>query len=207
MREQLGDATVTAPFAGVVGARLVSIGQYVTKGQQLTSLVDTDPMKVEFGMPERFLGQIEAGQAVKLDVAAYPQTPFSGEVYFIGPQVEPATRTVPLKATVPNPDGRLRQGMFAHVELIVRVKERAVVIPDTALLHQGDLTFVYAIDAEQTAQMRPVRTGVRLVDAVEVIEGLQPGEQVVVEGHQKLHPGAKVELRQPDHPAETPNPA
>lgn len=204
---ELEDATIRAPFAGMTGARLLSIGQFVSKGTNITTLIDSDPMKLEFHIPERFLGQIQPQQAVKLQTAAYPQRPFSGEVYFIDPQVDTATRTVLLKARVPNPKGLLRQGMFAQVELIVRVKEQAIVIPDTALLHQGDLTFVYAIDAEQKAQMRPVKIGARLVNVVEVVEGLQAGEPVVAEGHQKLHPGVKVAPRQPQAPSSgAPNP-
>lgn len=200
---ELEDATITAPFAGVTGARLLSVGQFIPRGTSITTLIDSDPMKLEFRIPERLLGQIRPQQVVKLEAAAYPETPFTGEVYFVDPQIDPATRTVLLKAVVPNPQGQLRQGMFAHVELIVQVKEDAVVIPETALLHQGDLTFVYAIDSEQKAQMRPVKVGVRLADVVEVLEGVEAGEQVVAEGHQKLFPGVKVAPR--DAEAASPN--
>lgn len=199
---ELEEATIRAPFEGIAGARLLSVGQFVPKGTSLTTLIDPDPMKLEFRVAERFLAQIRQGQAVKLRTAAYPEVLFTGEVYFIDPQVDPATRTVLLKALVPNADGRLRQGMFARAELVLRVREQAVVIPETALLHQGDLTFVYAIDGRQQAQQRPVKTGVRLAHQVEVTEGLAPGEQVVIEGHQKLHPGANVAPRPPDPAAE-----
>lgn len=201
---ELEEATVTAPFAGIAGARLLSIGQFIPRGTTITILIDPDPMNVEFRLPERFLGQVRSGQLVKLDTAAYPDVPFTGDVYFIDPQVDDATRTVLIKATVPNPDGRLRRGMFANVALVAQVKKNAIVIPDIAVLHQGNLTFVYAIDAEQKAQRRTIRLGLRLPNQVEVVEGLQAGEQVVAEGHQKLHPGAKVAPRQPA-PAEPPS--
>ncbi len=197
LTSELEDATIKASFGGLAGARLLSVGQFISKGTSITTLIDPDPMKLEFRVPERFLGQIKPQQAVKLEAAAYPETAFTGEIYFIDPQIDPATRTVLLKATVPNQDGRLRQGMFAQVKLVVQVKEQAVVIPDAALLYQGDLTFVYAIDDERQAQMRPVTVGLRLSDSVEVTEGLQAGEAVVIEGHQKLHPGAKVAPREP----------
>ncbi len=204
---ELKDAIIRAPFAGMAGARLFSVGQFVPRGTTMTTVSDQDPMKVEFRIPERFLGQLKPQQAVKVETDAYPDTPFRGEVYFIDPEVEVATRTLLLKAVVPNPQGRLRQGMFARVALVMKVNEQAVVIPETALLHQGDLTFVYVIDGEEHAQMRPVTVGVRLVNAVEIIEGLQPGEHVVLEGHQKLHPGAKVAPRPPDPSESAPHPA
>lgn len=195
---ELNDAVIRAPFDGIAGARLLSVGQFIPRGTSITRLIDPGPMKMEFRVPERFLGQMQVGQAVRLHVDAYPDTPFIGEVYFIDSQVDPVTRMVLLKAWVPNEDGRLRPGMFANIQLVVRVRSQAIVIPDMALLHQGDLTFVYAIDAEQQAQMRPVKVGVRLADTVEILEGLQAGEHVVTEGHQKLHPGAKVQAKEPE---------
>jgi len=189
---ELDDATIKAPFAGITGAKLLSVGQFIPRGTSITTLIDTDPMKLEFRIPERFIGQIKSQQAVKLTTAAYPDAPFTGEVYFIDPQIDAATRSVLLKARVPNKDSRLRHGMFADVELIVQVRPQAVVIPETAILYQGELAFVYAIDAEQKAQMRPVKIGVRLPNLAEIVEGVASGEQVVVEGHQKLFPGVKV---------------
>lgn len=201
---ELDEATIKAPFAGITGARLLSVGQYIPRGTNITTLIDANPMKLEFRIPERFLGQIKVQQTVKLTTAAYPDAPFTGEVYFIDPQVDTATRSVLVKARVPNPDSQLRQGMFAEVELIVQVRKEAVVIPETAVLYQGDLTFVYAIDAEQKVQQRPIKVGVRLPSAVEVLEGLSLGEHVVAEGHQKLFPGAKVMPKPPEPPPGTP---
>jgi membrane fusion protein (multidrug efflux system) len=195
MRAQLEDATITAPFAGVVGERLVSAGQYVTKGQPLTSLVDTDPMNVECQVPERFLGQLAAEQPIAVRVAAYPEEEFRGAVYFVAPQVDPATRTVLVKARVPNAEGRLRPGMFADLDLILRVRERAVLVPDTALMLQAESASVYVVAADGTAQARQVQTGVRQAQWVEVVSGLKPGEVVVTEGLQKVHPGAAVSVR------------
>jgi membrane fusion protein (multidrug efflux system) len=205
LTSDLEDATIKAPFDGLAGARLVSVGQFLARGTTLTTLIDPDPMKLGFRIPERHLGAIREGQAVKLQIAAYPEAAFTGEVYFIDPQIEEATRTVLIKARVPNAEGRLRQGMFARVGLIVDVREKALVIPESALLQQGDLAFVYVIDAEQKAQMRPVKVGQRLAEQAEILEGLQPGERVVTEGHQKLHPGAKVAARDPEAPAAEPS--
>ena len=195
MRAQLQDATVTAPFAGVVGARLISLGQYVTRGQSLTSLVDTDPMKAELNVPERFLSRLAEGQELEVRVTAYPEDAFRGTVYFVDPTVNPETRTVLIKARLPNPDGRLRPGMFANLQLVLRIREQALVIPETALLMQGDRTSVFVVDDQQQAQLRPVTIGLRLVGMAEVTSGVTQGEVVVVEGTQKLRPGAPVQVR------------
>jgi membrane fusion protein (multidrug efflux system) len=195
MRAQVEDATITAPFEGTVGSRLVSVGQYVTKGQPLTSLVDTDPMKVEFDVPERFLSRVAEAQELTMQVAAYPADRFRGTVYFVDPRVNPDTRTVLVKARLPNPDGRLRAGMFANLELILQVRKQAVVIPESALLLEGDRASVFVVE-DGKAQPRPVTPGVRLAGAMEIREGLQPGELVVIEGTQKLGPGVPVEVRE-----------
>ncbi len=195
MRAELEDATVIAPFEGILGARLVSIGQYVNKGQGLTSLMDMDPMKVELNVPERFLGRMEVGQVLEVSVAAYPQERFSGRIYFVDPQVDPDTRTVLVKARVPNPQERLRAGMFANLELILQVRENAVVIPESALLLGADQASVFVVE-DGKAQPRPVTTGVRMAGALEIRFGLSAGEMVVIEGTQKLAPGVSVKVRE-----------
>jgi len=199
MRAQLQDATVQAPFSGIVGARLVSLGQYVTKGQGLTFLVDTDTMKAEFSIPERFLSQVTEGQAIEVQLAAYSGERFHGTVYFIDPHVNLETRTVPMKARLPNPDGRMRTGMFANLDLVLQVRDRAVVIPESALLLEGDQASVFVI-ADGTAELRPVVPGVRLAGALEIRKGLLPGEVVVMEGTQKLGPGSTADVRLDERP-------
>lgn len=191
--EQLRDARITAPFDGVLGARLVSVGQFVTKGTRLTTLISQDPMKAEFRVPERYLSRVAVGQAVDLGVAAYPEERFAGTVFFIEPQIDEATRTALVKARVPNPDGRLRRGMFASLALIVSMREQALVIPESALLLRGDETSVFVIEGN-TAMPRPVTTGLRLPGRVEVTGGLSEGALVVIEGTQKLAPGAAVSV-------------
>ena len=204
MRAQLQDATVVAPFAGAMGARLVSIGQYVTKGQPLTSLVDTDPMKVELNVPERFLGQLAEGQELTVRVAAYPDATFRGTVYFVDPTVNSDTRTVLIKARLPNPDGRLRPGMFANLTLIIQVRKNAVVIPETALMLQGQKTSVFVVNPQDAVEAREVRAGLRQAGWVEIASGLAAGEAVIIEGVQKVHPGAQVSVRYEEHAGGTP---
>ena len=201
MRAQLQDATVAAPFSGIAGARLIGLGQYVTKGQALTSLVDTATMKAEFSIPERFLGQVAEGQSIEVQLAAYPGERFHGTVYFVDPRVSTETRTVLVKARLPNPDGRMRPGMFANLDLVLRTREQAVVIPESALLLEGSQASVFVV-TDGKAQPRPVRPGVRLAGALEIREGLSSGEVVIIEGTQKLGPGSPVDVRLDDRPME-----
>lgn len=192
IKAQLKETVISASFDGVSGERRASIGQFVNTGTLLTNLISQDPMKAEFRLPERFLGQLKVGQTIEMTVAAYPDDVFTGEVYFIDPQVEEQTRTALIKAKIPNPDGKLRRGMFANLNLIVSIRSQALTVPETALIPRGEDVFVFVIDQESKAQIKPVKVGVRLAGKVEIIEGLNAGESVIVEGYQKVGPGSPV---------------
>lgn len=197
-RRQLRDTRVYAPFAGVVGARQISPGQVITRNTTLTWLVDLDTVKVEVQVPEKYLGQLQVGKPLEFTVAAFPGEKFRGEVYFISPQIEESTRTALVKARIPNPEGKLRGGMFASLELTLQVRDAAIVIPEPALMSNGDNFSVFVVDGDGLAQVRPVEVGLRLAGQAEVLKGLSAGEKVVVEGTQKLRPGAPVKLAPPE---------
>jgi len=146
------------------------------------------------GVPERYLSQVRIGQTLEFHVAAYPATVFKGEVYFISPQLDTGTRTALVKARIVNPDGRLKGGMFANLDLRLQLRETALVIPEPAIVNNGDTTSVFAITSTNTAVMKTVKLGLRLAGKAEVLTGLTAGEMVVVEGVQKLRPGAPVKL-------------
>lgn len=191
-RRQLRDTKIVAPFKGVVGARQVSPGQVISKNSTLTWLVDLDPVKVEVNIPERYLSQLAVGQTVDFSVAAFPNERFKGEVYFISPQLDAATRTALIKARIPNPGHKLKGGMFANLALNLQLRDAAIVIPEPALVSNGESDYVFIVDEKSTAQMRPVKLGLRLAGRAEVLTGLKPGDKVVVEGVQKIFPGAPV---------------
>jgi membrane fusion protein (multidrug efflux system) len=193
-RRELKDARVVAPFSGLTGARNVSPGQVISRNTTLTWLVDLDPMKVEMNVPERFLSQLQVGQSIEFDVTAFPGEKFRGEVYFIAPQLELGTRTALVKTRIANPGYRLKAGMVANLELQLKIREAAVVVPEVALISNGDTSFVFVVDRDQTAQERTVTVGQRLPRWAEIVSGLEGGELVVVEGHQKVGPGMKVVL-------------
>jgi membrane fusion protein (multidrug efflux system) len=193
-RRQLKDARIYAPFEGIVGARNVSPGQVITKETVLTRLVDLDPVKVEVNVPERFLQQLKVGQPLEFSVAAFPGEKFKGEVYFISPQINENLRTALVKARIPNPDAKLRGGMFASMDLTLQVRDSAIVIPEPAIMSNGDNFSVFVVDKDGNAQIRPIQVGLRLAGKAEILKGLHAGEKVVVEGVQKLRPGAPVKL-------------
>jgi membrane fusion protein (multidrug efflux system) len=193
-RRELKDTQVLAPFAGVMGSRYVSPGQVITKDTRLTTLVAMDPVKIEVNVPERFLSEVKTGQHIDVKVAAYAKETFKGDVFFIAPQVDTTTRTVLVKARIANPDHRLKPGMFAGLDLTLKIRDEAVVIPEAALILAGDTVSVVIVDEKQTAQYRIVKVGVRLAGKVEITDGLKGGEKVIVEGYQKAMPGGAVKL-------------
>ena len=195
IKAQLKETVITAAFTGVMGERKVSTGQFVDQGTILTYLISQDPIKAEFRVPERFLGQLMEGQTIQVMVAAYPQEQFEGQVYFIDPQVEEQTRTALVKAKLPNPDGKLRRGMFANLDLIVAVRSEALVVPETALIPKGEEVYVFVVDEENKAQKKSVKVGLRLAGKAEIIEGLSAGENVIAEGYQKVGPGSPVKIK------------
>jgi len=188
----LKDTRIHASFGGVVSSRQVSPGQVISKNTTLTWVVDLDPVKVELNVPERYVGQLRVGQKVDITVAAYPGRTFSGEVFFIAPFVESATRTALVKARIPNPQMELKPGMFANLDLTLKLKEQAIVIPESSVLASGDRNIIYVLDAQDAAQIRTVTLGIRQAGLVEILTGLKPGERVVAEGLQKIRPGGKV---------------
>lgn len=193
------DARIYAPFKGIMSSRMVSPGQVIARNTTLTWLIDLDPVKVELNVPERFVSQLRVGQKIDIAVAAYPGRTFSGEVFFIAPFVESATRTAQVKARIPNPNAELKPGMFANLNLTLKLKENAIVIPESSVMASGDRVIIYVLDQDDAAQIRPVKIGIRQAGVVEIINGLKPGERVVAEGIQKIRPGAKVKPSAPDN--------
>lgn len=192
--ERLADAVLVAPFTGVIGARLVSVGQYLDRGQMLTTLVRIDPLTVEFNVPERYVSQVAPAQTIAITTAAWPGETFTGTVYFLSPVLDAASRTLQVKAYVENPDQRLRPGMFANLDLVFRVSDEAIVVPESALSFRTDKASLVVMNDEGRAEMREVKVGMRLAGQAEITEGLAAGEKVVVEGSQKLAPGMRITI-------------
>lgn len=193
-REELEDGALRAPFDGVMGARLVSPGQYILKGTPLISVLSVDPLKLELWLPEQYLGLLSSDVEMEFSVTGERDKSYKAGIFFVAPDVDFATRAVLLKAKVLGSSKGLRPGMFANVTLRALSTQDALVIPESALMFNGDATQVFALDAEERAALRTVKTGRRLRGSVEIKDGLGDGESVVTEGAQKLRPGTKVAL-------------
>ncbi len=193
-RERMSDAVITAPFAGRIGERQVSLGQFVDIGQRLASLVQTNPLEVEFNVPERHLGQIVEAQRIETESVAYPDETFIGKVSFIAPRLDEQSRTVLVKAVVDNSNGRLKPGMFTRLELAFRARDNAIVIPEQAISYRGDQASIVIMNDSDRAEFRPVEVGLRLSGVAEILSGLIVGERIVVEGFQKMVPGSLISI-------------
>lgn len=178
---QIERSTVRAPFSGVVGQRLVSLGDYVTTATPLLTLHTVDPQHVIIDVPERYAAALRQGQTVEFTVAAQPERTFSGDVEFIDPVVQDPDRTIVVKASAPNADGLLRPGMFVEARLATGTRAGAVVVPEDAIQPLRTANVIWAMTDGQ-ASRRVVQLGVRSRGVVEVIDGVQAGELVVVGG-------------------------
>lgn len=193
---QLAEHTIRAPFAGRVGLRRISIGALVATGTEITTLDDTATMKLDFSVPETFLATVRAGLEIEARASAFPAARFSGRVATLDTRVDAETRSIAVRAVLPNPKGVLRPGMFLTVSLI-RERVDALLVPEQALVPEQDRQFVFVVEPDGAgwkAGKRQVRIGRRQPGLVEVVGGLAAGEQVIVEGTQKVRDGAPVTL-------------
>jgi len=188
---RLAKTRITAPFAGVVGLRSVSPGDYITPGQALAPLEQLQVLKADFRLSEAALSRIAVGQTLNLEVDAYPGQVFPGKVYAIDPGLAEDTRSIGVRARVPNDKGKLRPGLFARVRLVISQRDNAILVPEQAIVPQGEQLFVYVIE-DGKAALRPVRVGLRQAGRAEILEGVSPGDIVITAGVQKIGPGVPV---------------
>jgi membrane fusion protein (multidrug efflux system) len=195
-RARLDKMKIAAPFAGIVGLRRVSVGDYVSSGDDLVTLASIDPIKVDFRIPERFLADLHPGQELAVEVDAFPGRTFRGRVFAVDPQIDANGRSIALRAEVPNPDRLLRPGLFSRIRLVLEVRENAVTIPEEAVVPQGDNRFVYTVVDGKAVKTR-ITLGLRGPGWVEVTSGLAAGDIVVTAGQLRIRDGAAVEVVDP----------
>jgi membrane fusion protein (multidrug efflux system) len=203
VRAAIAKKTIRAPFAGRLGIRTVNLGQFVNPGDPIVPLQSLDPVYVDFTLPEQQSVKAQRGMAIRVETDATPGRPYPGTVTAINPEIDPATRSIKVQATVANTDGQLRPGMFARVELLLPETQSFLVIPATAVLHApyGDSVFVISDGPAgkdgamvNQAQMTTVRLGEMRGDLVAVTSGLKAGQLVATSGVFKLRNGATVVL-------------
>ncbi len=193
LREQIDDTTVLAPLDGRISERLVDAGDFVQVGDPLAVLYSADTLEVAAGVSEGYAGRIEPGQNLELRVAALPERSFSGDIGFVAPAIDPATRTFLVKGRVDDPEGVLKPGTFATVTITVRTLRDRPVVPEEALVSTRDGYVVFVIE-DGTARRRDVKVGLRAPGEAEIRSGVEKGETVVRAGQMSLDDGARVEV-------------
>ena len=202
IRAAIDKKVVRAPFAGRLGIRRISVGQYLNQGDPIVSLQALDPVYVDFSLPQQRLGELSAGLQIDVVSDAYPDQRFTGLITAVDPNVDPATRNVRVQATLSNADARLRPGMFVALDVVLASSQDVLVIPETAVVHapHGDSIFVVEEGAEPgpdgkkplVVRQQVVRLGARQGDYVVATEGAEEGDKIVSTGVFKLRPGMPV---------------
>lgn len=208
LKASLAKKSIVAPFSGTIGIRRVDVGDYLASGTVIATLQDLSSLFVDFYVAEQAVPKLKVGQSVQVNVAAYPGEYFVGQVSAINPKVEDSTRNVLVRATLPNPQGRLLPGMFANLQVLLPAPRTEVVVPESAITYTlyGDSLYVVSQKkgedgAVQTdangkpllvAERRAIQTGERRDGVVVVSKGLAAGEQVVSGGQLKLVNGASI---------------
>jgi membrane fusion protein, multidrug efflux system len=191
------DRVLVAPFDGVLGFRMVSVGTYVRPGDVVATLVDDKQMKLDFNVPSTFLQSLKAGTAVAATTDDVPGKQFSGTIDSVDNSIDPVTRSVRVRAVLPNPDKALKAGMFMRVTILADART-ALAIPEGAIQPLGPDNFVLVVASEggkTIARQRKVRLGIRQDGSVEVMEGLVEGDRIITEGAIRVREGSEVLVR------------
>jgi membrane fusion protein, multidrug efflux system len=200
---RLAKSEIRAPFAGVIGIRQISIGDYVKEGQDLVTLEDISSLKVDFRIPEQLLASLRRGQTVEVETDAMPGKMYAATLDAIDPLVDQNGRALAVRARLKNVGGMLRPGMFVRTRVILAERAKALTVPEESLVPVGNEQYVFRV-IEGKVQRVKVVTGARHAGQVEISRGLHPGDVVVTAGHLKLREGASVHVAGSDGPKSAP---
>ena len=189
----LADTVVRAPFAGIVGERLVSLGDYVTRGTKVASIVRVDPLRVELTVPEQYVSTVQAGRAVTFVVDAYPGETFTGNVRYVSPAVTAETRALTIEAVVPNSDHRLKPGFFATAR-IEQAARPGILVPSAAVRTLAGTARVFIVNGDR-AEERIVVAGQVVGERIEITGGVKAGERLAASNVEQLVDGVRVAPR------------
>ncbi|MEM7550745.1 MAG: efflux RND transporter periplasmic adaptor subunit [Bacteroidota bacterium] len=183
---------IRAPFGGFIGLRSISVGSYVNPGEMIATLYKTNPVKLDFAIPGRYLEKVNKGDKLYFTVDGYDET-FEGAIYAIEPQIDPETRSLKLRAISQNPEGKLLPGQFAKIRLVLESIEESIQVPTQSIIPElnGKRIFVYA---SGIVESRSITTGIRSEENIQVLTGLQPGDTVITSGILQLRQGMEVDL-------------
>lgn len=192
-REKLAKTKIYSPLRGFVKEKKVTAGDYVRNGTPLLWIIQSDPIKLSFTVPEKEVGKLKTGQDVVFRVDSFPDREFKGRVRSIYPSLDEKTRTLQVEALAPNPDNRLKPGLFAKVTLYTGQAREMVVVPVTAILYDNAKIKVFVAEGN-VAKEKEVIMGNKFGEYVEIAEGLKPGDTIVVAGQNNLSEGVKINV-------------
>jgi membrane fusion protein (multidrug efflux system) len=186
----VNDAAIRAPFSGMVVERAVDLGEYVTVGHRIATLVEVDPLRLELFVPESASASVKQGNEVEFAVKAFPNERFKGQIRYVGPVLRQTTHDLVIEALVDNHDARLRPGMFAEAQLSVG-EARLPLIPMSAFSSAGTTAHVFVVMGG-VAEERVILLGPQYGDNVAVLEGLRPNERVILQPSEEIRDGVRV---------------
>ncbi len=184
------DTIIRAPFSGRIGLRRVSLGGLVSPGTVISTLDDTSVVKLDFTVPQAYMFSLQPGLPIVAQIAGVPNQSFSGKVTTLDSRIDPVTRSIVVRAELPNPKGILKPGMFMTAK-ISAPSSQALLVPEGAIVPEQGRTYVFVVKDGIVAR-REVSIGRRKPGHVQVTQGLTGGERVVVEGTQKVRDGVQV---------------
>jgi len=188
--------TITAPFDGVVGVRMISVGALVQPGQVITTIDDISSIKLDFTVPSTFLSSLAVGGAIEAEADALSGRVFRGNIESVNTRIDPVTRSVLVRAVLPNPDGQLRPGLLLRVKLI-KSERQGIILPEESILQRQKNHYVLVVSEEDSkVEERQVSIGARLPGRVEITKGLEAGERVIVRGINRVRNGQSVNVAQ-----------
>lgn len=194
-RQNLSDHQIVSPIDGVINVKIAALGEHVNVApkDEILKIVQMDPLELEFYVPENLATMVRLGTRLEFTVKAFSGERFSATLRFISPTADPSTRNVRMKALVQNPHHRLKPGFFTEVSIRTGANSNALLIPEASLLSEKGKSFVFVVQ-DGVAHRTGVETGVRMEGQVELVKGIQKGQQVVTAGYEQLSEGMKVRI-------------
>jgi membrane fusion protein (multidrug efflux system) len=189
----LAQKFIRAPFSGALGISQINLGQYISPGQVMVNLQMIAPLFVDCNVPEKFLKDMRVGAVIKFTTASEPGQIFAGEIIALSAAIDVNTRSLSVRAEVPNQDKKLLPGMFVNVELPLGRSDRAIAVPQTAVGYSPSGEFIFVVQ-QNKAHMRYVHVGEQYGNSVIILDGVKAGEQVVTAGQLNLYEGATVKI-------------
>lgn len=190
-QSRLGNYVIAAPFSGVVGLRNISVGALLQPGTKITTLDDDSVMKLDFSIPSVFLQDVKIGMPVVADAREFEGRSFKGTVASIDSQIDPVTRSIVVRAEIPNPYHILKPGLLMHVTLLSNQRQ-SILLPEGSIISEGPDKYVLVVNSDNTAEKRKVTAGARRPGEIEILEGLTEGERVITRGTINVQPGQAV---------------